>query len=229
MDLSSLLNVRAEPRPRERQRAQALAPATGWASCPEVPENLPGEWFLDLRMSRYRLGRSSPRVDPQGMRPSLALEVAPCMAQALLQLAALHHTAMVRSVASSGSPRRASSRRSSRISLIASRRLSAASSFVSPCPLAPGISGQTAQKPPSGADSIIAVNSPLIVPRSLSRPHPARQDHPKPRGSGAWFALRLSSRFMVCRSTRSALESPAATQTDGTTPPAPSTSHWKLS
>jgi hypothetical protein len=34
--------------------------------------------------------------------------------------------------------------------------------MVSPCPLAPGTSGQIAQYPPSGAGSMIAVNSPFI-------------------------------------------------------------------
>ena len=44
-------------------------------------------------------------------------------------------------------------------------------SIVSPCPLAPGTSGQIAQKPPSGAGSIIAVNSAFItISNHLCRP-----------------------------------------------------------
>lgn len=42
---------------------------------------------------------------------------------------------------------------------MAAFRLSFVSSIVSPWPLAPGTSGQIAQKPPLGAGSMMAVNS----------------------------------------------------------------------
>lgn len=58
------------------------------------------------------------------------------------QSRSLHEIETVPVIASLGTPRRASWRRSSRIRAIASARLARHSSIVLPCPLAPGISGQ---------------------------------------------------------------------------------------
>jgi len=66
-------------------------------------------------------------------------------------------------MASLGNPRRTSSSRSSSMRRMASPKLAFASSIVSPCPFAPDTSGQIAQYPPSGASSIIAVNSPFMA------------------------------------------------------------------
>ena len=60
----------------------------------------------------------------------------------LLIRAPLHPTTTVSRMASGGTPRKPSSRRSVRIRAIASTRLSRASAGVRPCPLAPGISRQ---------------------------------------------------------------------------------------
>src|SRR2546426_12689907 len=59
----------------------------------------------------------------------------------LKQCAPLHLIVTFSRIAFGGIPRRPSSRLSSRISLIASARLSNASSLLLPWPLAPGISG----------------------------------------------------------------------------------------
>jgi hypothetical protein len=75
------------------------------------------------------------------------------------QVSSFHSRATVSRIASAGTPRKPSSRRSCRIKAMASRRFCRHSSTVSPCPLAPGISGQYAQYPPSDARSITAVNS----------------------------------------------------------------------
>lgn len=61
-------------------------------------------------------------------------------------------------------------------------RLSLTSSMVSPCPLAPGTSGHTAQKPPSGAVSMKAVNSPFII-ETLPVYHERVNDHSSPTAS----------------------------------------------
>src|SRR5262245_4230019 len=60
----------------------------------------------------------------------------------LLIRAPLHPTTTVSRMASGGTPRKPSSRRSMRIRAIASTRLSRASAGVRPCPLAQGISRQ---------------------------------------------------------------------------------------
>jgi hypothetical protein len=73
------------------------------------------------------------------------------------QLSLFHPIITLSWIASSGNPRKISALRSSKINPIACRKLVFASSTVSFCPLAPGASGQIAQKPPYSAVSMIAV------------------------------------------------------------------------
>ncbi len=91
-----------------------------------------------------------------------SFQIAPGYPKFAFQISALHAISTFSRIASSGNPRRMSSLRSSKISSMASLKFSFASSIVSPCPFAPGISGHIAQYPPSGAGSIIAVNSAFI-------------------------------------------------------------------
>ena len=87
------------------------------------------------------------------------------------QVSSFHSRATVSRIASAGTPRKPSSRRSCRIRAMASRRFCRHSSTVSPCPLAPGISGQYAQYPPSDACSITAVNSfRMAKPYAFTKP-----------------------------------------------------------
>ena len=92
------------------------------------------------------------------MRATLTLQVAAIFAKVAKQGAPFHPRVTVSRIASGGVPRRASSRRSCKMRAIASARLLLASSFVLPCPFAPGISGQYAINHSSSC-SIIAVNS----------------------------------------------------------------------
>src|SRR5436305_10175325 len=87
------------------------------------------------------------------------------------QLVPLHPTSMSSRMASSGTPRRASARRSLRISSTAWTMLSRHSAIVLPWPLAPGISGQYPMYQ-SPSRSMTAVNSLCIAAppqRSLRR------------------------------------------------------------
>ncbi len=108
----------------------------------EVATDLASEAVRDLRVPRHRLNRAGLWIAPQGMGTPLTLEVTPVPPQMLEQTAPLHPTMTVSRMASGGTPRKPSSRRSARISAMASTRLSRASSGVRPCPLAPGISRQ---------------------------------------------------------------------------------------
>src|SRR5712691_8005530 len=108
----------------------------------KVATDLASKAVGDLRVPRHRLHRTSLGIAPQGMGTSLTLEVTPVPPQMLEQTAPLHPTMTVSRMASGGTPRKPSSRRSARISAMASARLSRASSGVWPCPLAPGISRQ---------------------------------------------------------------------------------------
>lgn len=122
-----------------------------------------GKRFFDLIVARDCFCDSVFRVQPEGMTSPFTLEEAACDTKFSLQIPPLHPTNIFSRMVSSGRPRRKSARRSSNINSIASIRLCFVSSTVSPCPLAPGTSGQTAQKPPSGADSIMAVNSDFTI------------------------------------------------------------------
>ena len=92
----------------------------------------------------------------------LPLEVTASKAKSALEFAALHPTRTVSRIVSAGRPRKKSARLSSKIKSIASIKFAFVFSIVSPCPFAPGTSGQIAQYPPSGAGSMIAVNSDFI-------------------------------------------------------------------
>ncbi len=96
----------------------------------------------ELAVMRNSLNLIASRVEPQGIGTALSLKTAAGLSQTLQEDSAFHSSVTVSHSASAGTPRSASSRRSSRISAIAPARLRRASSFVCPCPLAPGISGQ---------------------------------------------------------------------------------------
>ena len=125
---------------------------------PKIATDLVGKHVRDLCMARHGFYGAGRRIHPKGMRATLALEHASVLPQVAKQRAALHSTVTVSRSASGGRPRRPSSRRSSRISAIASAKLARASSFVRPWPFAPGISGQYAMTQ-SPSRSKTAVNS----------------------------------------------------------------------
>ena len=98
----------------------------------EVATDLESEDVGYLRVPRHRLNSTGLWIAPQGMGTSLTLEVTPVPPQMLEQTAPLHTTMTVSRMASGGTPRKPSSRRSARISAMASTRLSRASSGVWP-------------------------------------------------------------------------------------------------
>jgi hypothetical protein len=104
-----------------------LGPAL-WHS--EVTTDLANKAVGDLRVPRHRLHRTGLGIAPQGMGTALTLEVTPVPPQMLEQTAPLHPPMTVSRIASGGTPRKPSSRRSARISAMASARLSRASSGV---------------------------------------------------------------------------------------------------
>lgn len=118
--------------------------------------------FFDFSMPRHSLRDSILRIDPDSMTSSLSFEKTPCNAKLAFQIPAFQPTRIFSVIASSGRPRIISPRRSSSINFTASIKFALASSTVSPWPLAPGTSGQMAQYPPSGAGSMMAVNSAFI-------------------------------------------------------------------
>ncbi len=109
-------------------------------------------------MARDGFDRASSRIGSKCMCATFTLQVAAVLAQVAKQGAPFHPRVTVSRIASGGVPRRASSRRSCKMRARASARLLLASSFVLPCPFAPGISGQYAINHSSSC-SIIAVNS----------------------------------------------------------------------
>jgi len=150
-------------------------------------QDLPRLGILDLDMSRHCFHGPVSGIDPERMRRTFPLQVAACGPQAAFQVLPLHSLTPLSWMASSGSPRRISALRSSRIDSIASFKSSLACSTVSPCPLAPGTSGQMAQKPPSGAASMIAVNSAFIS-------FPLRErSRPSARADGPWSGKPLQA------------------------------------
>src|SRR5437667_6141068 len=109
-------------------------------------------------MAWYCFDCSRFRVQPQRMFAAFPLQVAAVFTQMPQQRVAFHWTTTVSRIASCGTPRKPSSRLSSRIRAIASDKLARHSSTVRPCPFAPGISGQ---KPinQSPSSSMTDVNS----------------------------------------------------------------------
>ena len=75
-----------------------------------------GEAVLDLRVAGNGFNHAVGWVRPEGMGCSLSLEVTAVAAQMFKQALALHGIATVSWIASFGSPRSASSRRSSKMS-----------------------------------------------------------------------------------------------------------------
>ena len=109
----------------------------------EFLANLPCEPVGNLHMAGYRFDRAGAGVAPQRMRGALALEVAAVSPEMPQENTSLHGTTTVSRSASSGSPRNPSSRRSRRMSSIAFARLSRASRFVRPWPVAPALPDST--------------------------------------------------------------------------------------
>jgi len=100
----------------------------------KIPKNFPCKWLFDFGVSWDRFDDARLRIDPNGMGASLAFQEAAGSPQTAFEFCSLHPTEMVSRTTPDARPRRPSSSRSSRIKATASRRLSFASSFVSPCP-----------------------------------------------------------------------------------------------
>lgn len=116
--------------------------------------------LLDFAMARHAGNLPALRVEPNGMVATLAEEDATLLAQVTLQVRKLH-TSANSSVSRTAFGERffsASSRWHSSTSLSASRRFVFASSRVSPCEMAAGISSTKQVYPPSLAGSKTAVN-----------------------------------------------------------------------
>jgi hypothetical protein len=134
---------------------------------------LRGKAVGNLGVPRHGLNPACVGTCPQRMRPSLPLEIASMPTKMPQKFVAFHPMATRSRMAVAGTPRSASSRRSSRINSMAFDRLLMHSALVLPCPFAPGISGQYATNHfPSR--STTAVNSLCI-----SSPH--FLDHPTTR------------------------------------------------
>jgi hypothetical protein len=104
--------------------------------------NLPRKNVRDLSMARHRFHCAVLRIAPEGVGTAFTLEIAPIAPQVSKKRVALHSSVTVSRSALAGRSRNPSSRRSSRMSCIASIRLVRASALVRPCPFAPGTSGQ---------------------------------------------------------------------------------------
>ncbi len=116
--------------------------------------------LLNFRMARYAGNFALLRVKPDGVCATLAIENAALLAQMALQVCKLHASANS-SVSRSASGERsfsANSRWHASTSLSASRRFAFASSRVSPCEIAAGISSTKQVYPPSLAGSNTAVS-----------------------------------------------------------------------
>jgi len=116
--------------------------------------------FLDFAMARHAGNLPALRVEPNGMGAALTEDGATLLAQVALQVRKLHASANS-SVSRTAFGERffsASSRWHSSTSLSASKRFAFASSRVSPCEIAAGISSTKQVYPPSLAGSKTAVN-----------------------------------------------------------------------
>ena len=85
-------------------------------------------------MPRYSLYGTCSWVPPQRVATALALEIATVPTKVAEQTTSLQVMTTVSWIASGGTPRKPSSRRSSRMNAMASLRLSRAFSLVLPCP-----------------------------------------------------------------------------------------------
>jgi len=115
---------------RRRRTARALPPNL-WHRQPAA--DLAGQHVRDFRVTRNGFDLARPGIRPERMASAFPFQVAPIPAQMLQERVLLHAATrtVVRS-ASSGTPRRPSSRRSSKRSAMASERLSSASARVRP-------------------------------------------------------------------------------------------------
>src|SRR5204862_7395783 len=103
-----------------------------WLWDGELATNLACEVIGNLLVSRNSLDVARERITPQFMFFTLTLQIAAVPPQMTEEFFLLHSTTTVSRVAPAGTPRRASSRRSSRISAMASPRFARASSRVRP-------------------------------------------------------------------------------------------------
>jgi len=116
--------------------------SSGWIGCAgserlwrrdgELTADLAREMIGDLLMSWNRLDVTGEGIAPELVFFTLALQKTAISAQMAEELFLFHSTTTVSRVAPAGTPRRASSRRSSRMSAIASPRFVRASSRVRP-------------------------------------------------------------------------------------------------
>src|SRR5207245_4400807 len=126
----------------------------------KLPANSANRPFLDLSVTRHAGDFAACRVEPDGMSATLAVEDAAVLPEMSLQIRQPHVPAnsIVSRKASGESSFSASSRWHSRTSFKASRRFALASSTVSPCEIAAGISSTKQVYPPSLAGSKTAVS-----------------------------------------------------------------------
>src|SRR6266496_4392400 len=120
--------------------------------------------FLDLSVTRNACDFAACAVQPDGVSATLPLEDASVLPEVPLQIRQPHVPAnsIVSRKASGESSFSASSRWHSRTSFKASRRFALASSSVSPCEIAAGISSTKHVYPPSLAGSKTAVSFMLL-------------------------------------------------------------------
>jgi hypothetical protein len=94
--------------------------------------NLARQLVGNLSMARDRLDGTSVGVSPKGVGPTFPLKITTMLPEMQKQRASFHDSTTVSRSASTGTPRKESSRRSSRISAIDSAKLSRASCLVRP-------------------------------------------------------------------------------------------------
>lgn len=131
---------------------------TGRVGDREPAANSFGKEVCNFSVTRNRLGVACLRILPQGVLFALAPHNASVPTKVSQQSFALHPTTTSSWLASTGSERSDSSRRCSRMSVMASRRLARLSSRDLPWPFAPGTSAQYAMYH-GPSFSTIAVNS----------------------------------------------------------------------
>src|SRR6266567_4558327 len=126
----------------------------------KLPANSANRPFLDLSVTRHAGDFAACGVEPDGVSATLPVEDAAALPEMPLQIRQPHAPAnsIVSRKACGESSFSASSRWHSRTSFKASRRFALASSTVSPCEIAAGISSTKQVYPPSLAGSKTAVS-----------------------------------------------------------------------
>ena len=126
----------------------------------KLPANSAHRPFLDLSVTRHAGDFAACGVEPDGVSATLPMEDAAVLSEMSLQIRQPHAPAnsIVSRKACGESSFSASSRWHSRTSFKASRRFALASSTVSPCEIAAGISSTKQVYPPSLAGSKTAVS-----------------------------------------------------------------------